>query len=71
MFLDFNTKRNLELTETLSDKSRVGSLLWVLDRTKTNMGARCLMRQVNEPLQNADEITYRQQAVSELVKTKR
>lgn len=70
MFLDFNTKRNLELTETLSDKSRVGSLLWVLDRTKTNMGARCLRRWVNEPLQNADEITYRQQAVSELVKNK-
>ncbi|MDD3947022.1 MAG: DNA mismatch repair protein MutS [Clostridia bacterium] len=68
MFLDYNTKRNLELTETLTDKSRIGSLLWVLDKTKTNMGGRCLRRWIQEPLQNAEEIVFRQTAVGELVK---
>jgi len=70
MFLDYNTKRNLELTETLTDKTRTGSLLWVLDKTRTNMGARCLRRWIQEPLQDAAEIRLRQQAVGELVKNR-
>lgn len=70
MFLDYNTKRNLELTETLADKSRVGSLLWVLDKTKTNMGARCLRRWIEDPLRRREEIVERNQAVADLVVNK-
>lgn len=70
MFLDYNTKRNLELTETLTDKSKTGSLLWVLDKTKTNMGARCLRRWIQEPLLDIAEIRLRQQAVGELYKSR-
>lgn len=68
MFLDYNTKRNLELFETLSEKKRYGSLLWVIDKTKTSMGARQLKSWLNAPLQNIDEIIKRQDAVQELIK---
>lgn len=67
MVLDTFTRRNLELTETLREKNRRGSLLWVLDRTKTAMGARLLRSFIEQPLLNIDEITARQDAVEELV----
>lgn len=66
MFLDYNTKRNLELTETLNEKNKVGSLLGVLDATVTNMGARCLRRWIQEPLRKSSEINLRLDAVQEL-----
>ncbi len=67
MFLDSSTRRNLELTETLREKNKKGSLLWVLDKTKTAMGARCLRSYVEQPLINADLINARLDAVQELV----
>jgi|AGTN01.1.fsa_nt_gi Mismatch repair ATPase (MutS family) len=66
MFLDFSTKRNLELIETLADKSRSGSLLGVLDRTKTNMGSRLIKKWITEPAGKLEEIEYRLNAVAEL-----
>lgn len=68
MFLDYNTRRNLELTETLFDHSKTGSLLWVLDKTRTNMGARALRKAINEPLRNQVDIENRLNAVDELFK---
>ena len=67
MFLDRATRRNLELTETLREKNKKGSLLWVLDKTKTAMGARCLRNYVEQPLINSKEINRRLDAVSEFV----
>ena len=68
MYIDFNTRRNLELTETVSDNKKVGSLLWVLDKTKTGMGARKLRNWVLHPLQKIQDIENRQLAIQELVK---
>ncbi|MDD4316447.1 MAG: DNA mismatch repair protein MutS [Clostridia bacterium] len=68
MYIDFNTKRNLELFETLADKKKYGSLIWVIDKTKTSMGARQLKSWLSAPLQSLDEIHKRQEAVQELVK---
>lgn len=67
MFLDGNTRRNLELTETMRDRKKRGSLLWLLDDTKTAMGARNLRRWVEQPLQNEKEINERLQSVEELI----
>ena len=67
MFLDYNCKRNLELTETLCDNTKYGSLLWVLDKTYTNMGARELRKTIELPLQNPEKINARLDAVQELV----
>ena len=67
MFLDRATRRNLELTETLREKNKRGSLLWVLDKTKTAMGARNLRKMVEQPLVNEEEINKRLDSVSELV----
>ncbi|MBE6621400.1 MAG: DNA mismatch repair protein MutS [Ruminococcaceae bacterium] len=64
--LDLATRRNLELCETMRSKEKKGSLLWVLDRTKTSAGARMLRRWVEQPLVNAHKIGRRQRAVSEL-----
>ena len=64
--IDANTRRNLELTETMLTKDKKGSLLWVLDKTSTAMGARLLRSRIEHPLTNAVQITRRQQAVSEL-----
>ena len=64
--LDANTQRNLELTATLSDKSKRGSLLGVLDRTLTGMGQRKLRQWILHPLAEVDAILERQRAVSEL-----
>ncbi len=64
--LDVATRRNLELCETMRSKDKKGSLLWVLDRTKTSAGARMLRRWVEQPLINASAIGRRQRAVAEL-----
>jgi len=64
--LDVNTRRNLELTETMRSKEKKGSLLWVLDRTKTSPGARMLRRWVEHPLVSPAQILRRQGAVEEL-----
>ncbi len=66
MFIDASTRRNLELVKTIRDKSYKGSLLWVLDRTKTSMGARLLRQWVLQPLLNVDRINQRLEAVEEL-----
>ena len=66
MVLDISSRRNLELSETLREKNKKGSLLWVLDKTKTAMGARLLRRWVEQPLINKKDIEKRLQAVSEL-----
>jgi len=68
MVLDTSTRRNLELCETLREKQKRGSLLWVLDKTKTAMGARMLRSYIEQPLINKDEIIKRQNAISELNK---
>ncbi len=66
MLLDSSTRRNLELTETLREKSKRGSLLWVLDKTKTAMGARLLHRFLEQPLVDRLEIEERLDAVEAL-----
>lgn len=66
MLLDSSTVRNLELTETLREKQKRGSLLWVLDKTKTAMGARLLRSFMEQPLIDYDMIIQRLEAVSEL-----
>ncbi len=67
LVLDDATRRNLELTATMSDGKRRGSLLWVLDRTVTAMGGRKLKQWINYPLLSIEKITERQGAVEELV----
>lgn len=67
MILDASTRKNLELVETLREKNKYGSLLWAVDKTKTNMGARLLKNWICQPLKNVDDILKRQNAVSELV----
>ncbi|WP_291633017.1 DNA mismatch repair protein MutS [Clostridium sp.] len=64
--LDANSRRNLELTETLRDKTKKGSLLWVLDKTNTAMGARRLRKWLDQPLINKSLIEERLEAVEEL-----
>ena len=66
MILDSSTRRNLELTETLRDKQKKGSLLWVLDKTKTAMGARKLREYVEQPLLNKAHIEERLDSVQSL-----
>lgn len=68
MLLDSSTRRNLELTETLREKQKRGSLLWVLDKTKTAMGARMLRSYIEQPLIDKAEIEKRLDAVAELGK---
>ncbi len=65
--LDLNARRNLELTETLRSKDKKGSLLWVLDKTRTSMGSRMLRSWLEKPLMDPAEISRRQGAVEELV----
>ena len=69
MMLDSSTRRNLELCETLREKQKRGSLLWVLDKTKTAMGARTLRKYVEQPLIDKQEIEKRLDAVAELKNT--
>ena len=66
MMLDSSTRRNLELCETLREKQKRGSLLWVLDKTKTAMGARTLRKYIEQPLIDKKEIEKRLDAVQEL-----
>jgi DNA mismatch repair protein MutS len=66
MILDSSTRRNLELTETLRDKEKRGSLLWVLDKTKTAMGARLLRTYIEQPLIRKDRIEERLDAIEQL-----
>lgn len=69
MLLDSATRRNLEITETLREKQKKGSLLWVLDKTKTAMGARCLRKYLEQPLVDVDKILLRQDAIEMLNNT--
>ncbi len=66
MIIDTSTRRNLELTETLREKQKRGSLLWVLDKTKTAMGARMLRTFIEQPLISKTEIEKRQEAIREI-----
>ena len=66
MLIDSSTRRNLELTETMREKEKRGSLLWVLDKTKTAMGARMLRSFIEQPLIEEDAINRRLDAVEEI-----
>ncbi len=66
MLLDSSTRRNLELCETLREKQKRGSLLWVLDKTRTAMGGRTLRKYVEQPLIDAESIEERLNSVEEL-----
>jgi len=67
MEIDLNTRRNLELVETMINKDKKGSLLWVVDRTRTAKGARTLKQWIEQPLLNCRLIQKRQRAVGELI----
>lgn len=67
VMIDASTRKNLELTQTLREKGKYGSLLWAIDRTKTNMGARLLKSWICQPLKNISEITQRQDIIEELI----
>ena len=69
MILDTSTRRNLELCETLREKQKRGSLLWVLDKTKTAMGARMLRSYIEQPLIDKESIIKRQKAIEQLNKS--
>ena len=68
MHLDMNTRLNLEICQTLYDRKQKGSLLWVLDKTKTTMGARLLYSWLEQPLQDEIQINDRLDAIEELTK---
>ena len=68
--MDMNTRRNLELTELMRTKEKRGSLLWILDKTKTAMGARLIRSWILKPLINQSAIVSRQNAVKEFVKNR-
>lgn len=67
MVLDSNSRRNLEITETIRSKNKKGSLLWVLDSTDTSMGSRMIRKWLEEPLVDEDKINKRLEAVEELI----
>jgi DNA mismatch repair protein MutS len=71
MLLDNNARRNLELVETIRDKRKTGTLLWLLDQTVTSMGARKIREAIENPLVNAEDINDRLDAVGELIKNPR
>jgi DNA mismatch repair protein MutS len=66
MVLDVSSRRNLELTETIREKSKKGTLLWVLDKTVTSMGGRTIRKWIEQPLINISDISERLDAVGEL-----
>lgn len=68
MQIDGSTRRNLEISETTKDRRKYGTLLWLLDKTKTKMGQRTLTNMVEQPLFNATKINYRLKGVEELYK---
>lgn len=65
MLIDSSSRRNLELVETMREKQKKGSLLWVLDKTKTTMGARALRSMIEQPLINKEDILKRQAGIEE------
>ncbi len=67
LLIDSGTRKNLELTETLREKGKFGSLLWAIDNTRTNMGARLLKTWLCQPLRKVEDILQRQKYISELV----
>ena len=67
LIIDASTRKNLELVETLREKNKYGSLLWAIDNTKTNMGARLLKNWICQPLRKKEDIIARQNYISELV----
>ncbi len=67
VLMDAGTRRNLELLETVREKKKFGSLLWAIDKTKTNMGARLLKKWIAQPLKSVKEIKKRQEAVETLL----
>ncbi|MEW8956611.1 DNA mismatch repair protein MutS [Clostridium sp.] len=67
MTIDINSRRNLELTENIRDKTKKGSLLWVLDKTSTAMGSRTLRRWIEQPLISKSHIENRLESVEELL----
>lgn len=67
VLMDSATRKNLELTETMRDKNKYGSLYWAINRTKTNMGARLLKSWICQPLKDFDKITARQESVLKLI----
>lgn len=69
MELDIATRRNLEITETMRDKAKRGSIFWVIDKTKTSMGARLLKQWTEKPLLNPSQINKRLEAVKELAES--
>jgi DNA mismatch repair protein MutS len=66
MVLDISTRRNLELTETMREKARKGTLLWVLDKTVTSMGGRTIRKWIEQPLINLSDICERHASVNEM-----
>ncbi len=68
MTIDINTRRNLEITENNRDRKKYGTILWVIDKTKTPMGARFLRKMLDQPLQDSKQINLRLNAVSQFVK---
>ena len=69
MSIDSSSRRNLELTENLRDKTKKGSLIWVLDKTATAMGGRTLRKWIEEPLIKKDEIENRLTSVEDVIET--
>ncbi len=67
VLLDSNTRRNLELVESMRDKSKMGTLLWAIDKTVTNMGARLLRNWICQPLKSVEKIKFRQGVVEQLI----
>lgn len=67
MIMDGSTRKNLELVETLREKNKYGSLLWAVDKTKTNMGARLLRNWICQPLKDVNSILKRQNSITEFV----
>ena len=65
--IDAGTRKNLELTETMREKSKYGSLLWAIDKTVTNMGARLLRAWICQPLKNLERIKKRQEIIKTIV----
>ena len=67
VLMDSSTRKNLELTETLREKNKYGSLYWAINRTKTNMGARLLKNWICQPLKDLNRIILRQNAVKQII----
>lgn len=67
VMIDASTRKNLELTQTLREKNKYGSLLWAIDKTQTNMGARLLKSWICQPLKNLSEIIKRQNIIEEFI----